>query len=71
MIIVSRRTIEASLCAPQLATAANFSDNICACNRAKQGLTIGYAEVSGENVQIKAAEGEGITKLADAEVKLR
>jgi hypothetical protein len=38
---------------------------------AKQGMTIGYAEVSGENVQIKAAEGEGITKLSGAEVKLR
>jgi len=38
---------------------------------AKQGMTIGYAEVSGDNAQVKAAEGEGITKLAGAEVKLR
>jgi polygalacturonase len=38
---------------------------------AKQGMTIGYAEVSGANVLVKAAEGEGFTKLAGAEVKLQ
>jgi polygalacturonase len=38
---------------------------------ARQGMTIGYAEVSGANVQVKAAEGEGIMKLAGAEVKLQ
>jgi polygalacturonase len=38
---------------------------------AKQGMTIGYAEVSGANVLVKAAEGEGITKLAGADVKLQ
>ena len=38
---------------------------------AKQGLSIGYAEVSGANVQVKVAEGEGIMKLVGAEVKLK
>lgn len=38
---------------------------------ARQGLTIGYAEVSGEDVQINSTEGEGIKKLASADVKLR
>ena len=38
---------------------------------AKQSLTIGYAEVSGEDVQITAFEGEGISRLAGAEVKLK
>jgi polygalacturonase len=38
---------------------------------AKQGMTIGYAEVSGAKVQVKAAEGEGIMKLAGAKVKLQ
>ncbi len=38
---------------------------------AKKSLTIAYAEVSGEDVQISASEGEGVTKLVGAKVKLR
>jgi polygalacturonase len=38
---------------------------------AKQGLTVGYAEMSGISVQIKAADGEGIMKLAGAKVILQ
>ncbi|MGD0096966.1 MAG: glycoside hydrolase family 28 protein [Terracidiphilus sp.] len=38
---------------------------------AKEGLPISYAQVSGTNVQVKTAEGEGIKKLAGAEVKLQ
>lgn len=38
---------------------------------AKQGLTVGYAEMSGISVQIKAADGEGIMKLAGARVILQ
>ncbi|MGD0548345.1 MAG: glycosyl hydrolase family 28 protein [Terracidiphilus sp.] len=38
---------------------------------AKQALTIGYAKVSGADVQVKAAEGQGILKLAGAKVELR
>jgi polygalacturonase len=38
---------------------------------AKQGLTVGYAEMSGISVQIKAADGEEIMKLAGAKVILQ
>jgi hypothetical protein len=38
---------------------------------AQRGLTIGYAEVSGEGVTIEAAEGQAIAKQAGAEVSLR
>ena len=38
---------------------------------AQKGLTIGYADVSGEGVQVTAAEGGGITKLAGANVSLK
>ena len=38
---------------------------------ADKGLTIGYADVTGENVKITAAEGPGITKLAGANVTLK
>jgi len=38
---------------------------------AQHGLTIGYAEVSGEGVTIKAGEGQSITRLAGAKVSLR
>jgi polygalacturonase len=38
---------------------------------AQHGLTIGYAEVSGEGVTIEAAEGQAITKQAGAKVALR
>ncbi len=38
---------------------------------AKQGMTVGYAEVSGVRVQINAADGGGIVKLAGADVKLQ
>lgn len=37
---------------------------------AKTGLTIGYASVSGTHVQINAAQGQPITKVAGAEVSL-
>jgi polygalacturonase len=38
---------------------------------AQHGLTIGYAEVSGEGVAIEAAEGQGIAQQAGAKVSLR
>jgi polygalacturonase len=38
---------------------------------AQHGLTIGYAEVSGEGVAIEAAEGQAITNQAGAKVSLR
>jgi polygalacturonase len=37
---------------------------------ARTGLTIGYAEVSGEGVVIESAEGQSISKLAGANVSL-
>lgn len=37
---------------------------------AEHGLTIGYADVSGENVTVKATEGEAITKGAGAKVSI-
>ncbi|HEV2323545.1 MAG TPA: glycoside hydrolase family 28 protein [Terracidiphilus sp.] len=37
---------------------------------AQKGLTIGYADVTGSDVVVQAAEGEGITKLAGAKVVL-
>ena len=39
--------------------------------KAKTGLTVGYASVSGEHVVIQPAEGEAMTKLAGAEVNLK
>lgn len=38
---------------------------------AKTGLTIGYADVTGTNVVVQAAEGEGIMKEAGAQVELK
>ncbi len=38
---------------------------------AQKGLTIGYAQVSGEGVVVQAAEGQPIMKLAGAEVSLK
>jgi polygalacturonase len=38
---------------------------------ARQGMTIGYAEVSGEGVEVKTVEGQAITKQAGAKVALR
>jgi polygalacturonase len=38
---------------------------------AKTGLTIGYAEVTGSGVVVKAEQGEAITKLAGAKVSLK
>ena len=38
---------------------------------AQHGLTIGYAEVSGEGVVIEAGEGQAMTKQAGAKVSLR
>lgn len=38
---------------------------------AQHGLTIGYADVTGDGVTIEAAEGPGITKMAGAKVSLR
>ncbi|MGD0860337.1 MAG: glycoside hydrolase family 28 protein [Terracidiphilus sp.] len=38
---------------------------------AQHGLTIGYAEVSGEGVAIEAAEGQAIARQAGAKVALR
>jgi len=34
-------------------------------------MTISYAEVSGEAVEVQASEGQGITKLAGAKVSIR
>ena len=38
---------------------------------AQKGMAIGYANVSGQNVEVKAAEGSGITKLAGATVSFK
>jgi len=38
---------------------------------ARKGLTIGYADVTGQNVVVHAAEGPSITKLAGANVALK
>jgi hypothetical protein len=38
---------------------------------AQQGLTIGYAEVSGEGVVIQAVEGLAIAQKVGAKVSLR
>ena len=38
---------------------------------AKTGLTVGYADVSGDGVAVKAEQGEPIIKLAGATVQLR
>jgi len=38
---------------------------------ARKGLTIGYADVSGDGLVVHAPEGEEITKLAGAKVSLR
>ncbi|MGH9599701.1 MAG: glycoside hydrolase family 28 protein, partial [Terracidiphilus sp.] len=38
---------------------------------ARKGLTIGYADVTGQNVVVHAAEGQPITKLAGANVSLK
>jgi polygalacturonase len=38
---------------------------------AQNGLMVGYAEVSGESVEVKASEGQPITKLTGAKVNLR
>ncbi len=38
---------------------------------AKTGLTIGYAEVTGEGVVVKAEQGETITELAGAKASLK
>ena len=38
---------------------------------AQQGLTIGYAEVSGEGVVIQAFDGQGIAEKVGAKVSLR
>jgi len=38
---------------------------------AQHGLTVSYADVSGTGVEIKAAEGDAITKLAGAKIDLR
>jgi hypothetical protein len=38
---------------------------------AQKGLTIGYADVTGEGVEVKAAEGQAITRLAGANVTLK
>jgi polygalacturonase len=38
---------------------------------AKNGMTISYAEVSGEDVEVLASKGQGITKLAGAKVSIR
>jgi polygalacturonase len=38
---------------------------------AQKGMIIGYADVTGKDVQVTAAEGEGITKLEGANVTLK
>ena len=38
---------------------------------AKKGLTIGYAEISGQDVKVKVQEGEPVTKQAGAQITLR
>ena len=37
----------------------------------KTGLSVGYANVTGQNVKVVAAQGDPVIKLADANVKLR
>jgi len=39
--------------------------------QAQKGLTVGYAEVSGQHVMITAASGEAVTKLAHAKVSFQ
>jgi polygalacturonase len=39
--------------------------------RAKQGLTVSYAEAVGDGLKVEAGEGQAITKLAGAKVSLR
>jgi hypothetical protein len=38
---------------------------------AQTGLTIGYADVTGTNVVVEAAQGEGIIKKTGADVTLK
>jgi polygalacturonase len=38
---------------------------------AKTGLSVGYANVTGQNVKVFAAQGDAIVKLAGADVKLQ
>jgi hypothetical protein len=38
---------------------------------AETGMTIGYAEVTGEGVVVTAAKGEGIMRLKGADAKLK
>jgi hypothetical protein len=38
---------------------------------ARKGMTVGYAEDSGEGISIKAAEGDPIVKLRGAKMTLR
>ena len=38
---------------------------------AKKGLTIGYAEISGQDVKVQVQEGEPVTKQAGAQITLR
>jgi uncharacterized protein YlxW (UPF0749 family) len=38
---------------------------------AQTGMTVGYAQVTGEGVVITAEHGDAITKLVGAEVTLR
>lgn len=38
---------------------------------AKSGLTVSFAEVSGENVDVHASEGQPVTKLSGAKITLR
>jgi hypothetical protein len=38
---------------------------------ARKGLTIGYADVSGDGLVVHAEEGQEITKLAGANVSIR
>jgi hypothetical protein len=37
----------------------------------KTGLSIGYANVSGQNVKVTAAQGDAILKMAGANVALK
>jgi hypothetical protein len=38
---------------------------------AQSGLTISFAEVSGDHLELKASEGQPIKQLAGAKVSLR
>jgi hypothetical protein len=38
---------------------------------ARSGMSISFAEVSGDGVEVRAVEGQAITKLAGAKVSLR